>query len=120
MSDYKYDAVIKAVHDGDTVTVDVDLGFETWVHNMKLRLYGINAPELITSEGKVAQSFLIQQTPVGSKVVIETVKDKQEKYGRWLATIMIPALTGGLLNVNNIMVSSGHAKAYFGVGPKPV
>jgi endonuclease YncB( thermonuclease family) len=42
---YFYKAEVRDVHDGDTVTADIDLGFSTWLHDQKLRLYGINAPE---------------------------------------------------------------------------
>ena len=115
MSDYTYDAVVRAVHDGDTITVDCDLGFNQWVHGMKLRLYGINSPELNTPAGKTAQAFLAQQLPAGAKVEIRTVIDKQEKYGRILATV----LKGGV-DLNALMCASGNAKPYFGVGPKPV
>jgi endonuclease YncB( thermonuclease family) len=115
MSDYRYDAVVKAVHDGDTVTVDVDLGFDTWIHALKVRLYGLNAPELNTPEGKKSQAYLATLIPVGISVVIETQKDKQEKYGRWLATIFLNDA-----NVNGKLIADGYAKPYFGVGPKPV
>lgn len=115
MSDYTYDAVVRAVHDGDTVTLDVDLGFDTWIHGLKVRLYGINAPELNTPEGKKAQTFLAGLLLIGSKVVIGTVKDKQEKYGRYLGTIIAKDT-----NVNDHLVKNGYAKPYFGVGPKPV
>ena len=116
MSDYSYDAVVRSVHDGDTIAVDVDAGFDLWIHGMKLRLYGINAPELATPEGKKAQAALVAIIPVGSAVVIETIKDKTEKYGRMLAKISTPAVP----DVNAKMVALGQAKAYFGVGPKPV
>lgn len=43
---YEYTAIVREVYDGDTVTVDVDLGLCTWLHGQKLRLYGINAPEM--------------------------------------------------------------------------
>ncbi len=43
---YNYKAVVKSVYDGDTCTVDIDLGLGTWVHGEKLRLYRINAPEV--------------------------------------------------------------------------
>ena len=43
---YTYKANVTAVYDGDTCTVDIDLGLHTWVRNEKIRLYGINAPEI--------------------------------------------------------------------------
>ena len=50
---YEYKATITDVHDGDTVTADVDLGFHTWIHEEKFRLLGIDAPE-VTGATKAA------------------------------------------------------------------
>lgn len=130
MSDYTYDAIVRAVHDGDTITCDVDLGFDIWIHGLKLRLYGLNAPELQTPMGKIAQVFLSQQLPLGQKVVINTVKDKQEKYGRILATVIKtvppqapsnPALAPSTtIIINALLISSGNAKPWDGKGERPV
>lgn len=38
---YEYRAIVTDIYDGDTITVDIDLGFHAWQKNMKLRLYGI-------------------------------------------------------------------------------
>ena len=43
---YNYRAIVKSVHDGDTFTVDIDLGFGVWLKDQNIRLYGINAPEV--------------------------------------------------------------------------
>ena len=43
---YLYKAFVTDVYDGDTITVDIDLGFWTTLHKQKIRLYGINTPEL--------------------------------------------------------------------------
>ncbi|MEM9214065.1 MAG: hypothetical protein AAGD25_06925 [Cyanobacteria bacterium P01_F01_bin.150] len=43
---YRYRAIATKIYDGDTITVDVDLGFHTWQKSIKLRLIGINTPEL--------------------------------------------------------------------------
>ena len=60
--DYCYLAKVVAVYDGDTITVDVDLGFEIAMLKQKLRLYRINAPEVRGSErpeGLVSRDVLI-------------------------------------------------------------
>jgi len=119
--DYTYDAVVKTVHDGDTVTLDVDCGFNIWIHDMKIRLYGINAPELNTPEGKRSQAYLASRIPIGSKISVVTIKDKQEKYGRILGILESGSTgVGEFMNFNKEMVKNGYAKEYFGVGPKPV
>lgn len=105
---YVYNAQITRVVDGDTVHAKVDLGFSI-AQGMKLRLSGINAPELNTPEGKAAREELrklIEYHPV----VVHTIKDRQEKFGRYLAEII--TIEG--LNVNQHMIEAGHAVAYFG------
>lgn len=48
---YEYAATVLAVHDGDTVTINLDLGFHTWLKT-DVRLFGIDAPELVPRTGK--------------------------------------------------------------------
>ena len=47
---YEYNCTIRRVVDGDTVDVDIDLGFGIWVHNERVRLYGIDTPESRTRD----------------------------------------------------------------------
>ena len=53
------------VVDGDTVDVDIDLGFGVWLRNQRIRMYGIDTPESRTSDdeekiyGKAATEFLV-------------------------------------------------------------
>lgn len=47
---YFYKAVVRDVYDGDSCTVDIDLGFGIWMKGQKLRLMGIDTPELRGSE----------------------------------------------------------------------
>jgi micrococcal nuclease len=123
---FEYDAVVRAVHDGDTVTVDWDLGRRVWVHGEHLRLIGLNAPELNTPAGKDAQAWLAAQLPtrtceschqnVGVPVTIRTERDRQEKYGRYLATLLLPDGR----DLNAALLASGHARAWDGHGERPV
>ena len=113
---YEYNAKVVAVIDGDTVTLDVDLGFGVRRID-KFRLYGpdsdapmgINAPEMNTPEGKAARQFLVSL--IGESIVmVRTVKDRREKYGRYLAVIFTCGIDGRPTNINQLMVDSGHAK----------
>ena len=105
---YEYTATVVNVHDGDTVRLDIDLGFSMrW--ETSIRLAGINAPELVTKEGKVAAQYLSQRLPVGSQVRLVTIKDKAEKYGRILGRIYIGSETQ---DVNAEMISKGMAVPY--------
>ncbi len=105
---YNYKAHIKAVYDGDTVTAVVDLGFLHY-QEMKLRLYGIDTPEMRgeeREEGLVVRDIL-RGMILDKEVEIHTFKDKQGKYGRYLATIHLDDL-----NVNQWLVDNGHAVEY--------
>jgi len=130
---YEYAAQVVDVIDGDTVRLDVDLGFSIR-QKMVLRLYGINTPELHgvkdPAPGRAAKDFLIGllsnggQGPAGGPispnwkpVTIKTFKDGKDKYGRLLALIFTDA---DPIPVNDKLIAAGHAKAYFGEGPKPV
>lgn len=85
---YEYSATTKRVIDGDTVDFDIDLGLRVYTV-ARCRLYGINAPELSTEAGKLSRTWLGEKLPVGSRAIIRTLKDKTEKYGRWLAIITV-------------------------------
>lgn len=107
---YVYEAVVQSVYDGDTLRTDIDLGFSTWIHNEPLRLYGIDAPEIRGEErpeGLIARDWLRSQLPPGTKIVIETLKDSREKYGRYLAIIYLNDT-----NLNEMMVTLGFAKPF--------
>ena len=108
---YHYRAVVIDVYDGDTVTVDLDLGFHVWKRGEKIRLAHIDAPELrgeSQEQGKAAGDFL-RDLVLNKNVIIQTIKspsgsDKQEKYGRYLGVIWLDGV-----NVNDLLVNKGHA-----------
>lgn len=111
---YEYAATVVAVHDGDTVTLAVDCGLRVAVTD-KFRLYGpdpagregLDAPELGTPEGEAARAFLAGLLASwGPTVRVRTVKDRKEKYGRWLAVVLDPA-TGA--SANQLLIDAGHA-----------
>lgn len=107
---YEYRATVLAVVDGDTIKADVDLGFNTKSFQI-LRLAGINAPEKNTEAGKMAALWLADRLPMGTVVTIRTQKDRREKYGRYLAEVMLGA---GEVTLNEMMVANGLAKRYDG------
>ncbi len=108
---YRYRAVIRKVYDGDTCTVDIDLGLGSWIHGAKLRFYRINAPEVRGTErpaGLRSRDFLRSQIQ-GKEVVLQTIKDKKGKYGRYLADIWLKDESGNWTNVNDLLVQRGYA-----------
>lgn len=105
---YQYKAKIIDVYDGDTVTAMVDLGFYHY-QQMKFRLYGINTPEIRGEEreqGMIVRDIL-RAMILDKEVTINSYKDKQEKYGRYLANILIDGL-----DVNLWLVENGYAQEY--------
>ena len=100
---------MKSVHDGDTFTVDIDLGFGVWLKDQIIRLYGINAPEVkgeFRSLGFTSRDRLSELT-INKEIILETIKDKKEKYGRWLGIVLVDGK-----NVNDLLVEEGFAKRY--------
>ncbi len=103
---YQYKATVMRVVDGDTVDLNVDLGFRVTVTD-RFRLYGIDAPELkypTYDAGKAAALWLTELLPAGTAVTVETYKPATDKYGRWLATLHLDGA-----NVNTALVDAGHA-----------
>jgi len=108
---YHYKAVATSVYDGDTCTVDIDLGLHTWVKGEKLRLMRIDAPEVkgkTRSKGLVSRDYL-RSLILNKEILIETIKDAKEKYGRYLAEIWLEDGGGNLININNDLVKNGFA-----------
>jgi len=115
---YFYWARIDSVYDGDTATADFHLGFGISYEKQKLRLYGINAPELRggTEEekaaGKAARDRL-KDLVLNKWVKVETIKDEKGKYGRYLAILWLPENQdepyGTYTNINNLLIEEGHA-----------
>jgi len=87
---YEYRSNVCRVYDGDTVFLDVDLGFGVLLRNQSIRLIDVYAPEvrgIERPEGLLVRDQLRKRLPVGSEVTIRTMKDRKGKYGRWLAII---------------------------------
>lgn len=117
---YYYNAEVKKVIDGDTFDILIDLGFDTF-RKGRVRLYGVNTPESRTKnleekqKGLAAKEFTDQWiTAAGHKIKVETILDKNEKYGRILARVWNEK--GECLNAD--IVASGLAREYYGVGDK--
>ena len=73
------------VVDGDTLVVYIDCGFKTFVHK-RLRLHGINTPEMGMRGGVEARNFVIQRLKGVRKIAIKTYGS--DRYDRYLADVM--------------------------------
>ncbi len=95
------------VYDGDTVTVTIDLGFNIDFGELTLRLHGIDAPEMRGPEkieGRKSRDWLRERL-AGREFIVQTIRDRKGKYGRYLAIIWIDGI-----NVNEEMVQLGLAE----------
>lgn len=111
---YCYRAKVVSVYDGDTCTVNIDMGLKTWIHDEKLRLSRINTPELRGEDrekGLLARDYL-RELVLDREILLQTIRDKKGKYGRYLAEIWLLGADGKWININDAMISSGHAAYY--------
>lgn len=100
-----YPAEITDIHDGDTCSMHIDLGFGIIATTFHCRFFGINAPELNTTAGKASLLYLKTIMPIGSQVNV--LSHDWDKYGgRFDGEITI---IGQDKTVNIQMVASGHA-----------
>lgn len=120
-----YGATVLNVIDGDTIDLMIDLGFNIH-HKIRVRLYGVNTPESRTKDlaekemGLKAKSFTKDWLTNHKWVYVNTIPDKNDKYGRILARIYssddINLQTTACLNKD--IIQSGYAREYYGVGDK--
>ena len=113
---YEYKCRILRVIDGDTVDVDIDLGFGIWRHRERVRIFGIDTPESRTRDlvekkfGLAAKKFVRDNLPIGSIQTLVTMKDKKGKFGRILGELWY----AGEHNINQKLIDNHHAVAYHG------
>ena len=116
---WTYRAKVIRVIDGDTVDVDIDLGFGVWMHKERIRLYGIDTPESRTRDldekkyGLIAKGWIEKFMPVGSMQTLITQKDKSGKFGRILGKFRVNDGHYDII-LNDWMISNHHAVAYYG------
>ena len=115
----EYDVILLKCVDGDTVDVDIDLGFGVWLKDERVRIMGIDTPESRTSDkvekvfGTAAKNRLKELLAEGGKLITTENKsgeDMKGKFGRILGDFRSP---DGRL-VTDIMIQEGHCVAYFG------
>lgn len=106
-----------AVVDGDTIDVEIDLGFDISIFK-RVRLAGIDTPESRTSDkfekslGLESKAKLKQMLSGATRIVIKTEKpDSSEKYGRVLGWLYIDDTN---ISVNDTLIASGYAWSYLG------
>ncbi|MBI4357986.1 MAG: thermonuclease family protein [Candidatus Omnitrophica bacterium] len=106
---YCYPAELIRVVDGDTLWMKVWLAAPMWIIE-KLRLRGIDAPELGTPEGEAAKRFLTSVLNQTRAITITTTKP--DKWDRYLSDIFLEMKDGELIYLNNHLLENGHAFRY--------
>ena len=113
---FSYRALILSVYDGDTVTAKIDLGFDIWVKK-KLRLRGINTPEVRTKDKDEKRAGYEARDLVRDRIqdkMVMVKMGKAGKYGRYIATIFEYDQDGELKeqSLNDELLETGLAKPY--------
>ena len=113
---FLYKCTIQRIVDGDTVDVNIDLGFGIWLYKERVRVACIDTPEKRTRD-KVEKIFGLAATakahtliPEGSNCIIRTRRDKAGKYGRTMGDFV---LEDGTL-YTDVMIETHHAVPYEG------
>ena len=122
MQNNEYDVVVIKVVDGDTVDVDIDLGFGVCLKDERVRIMGIDTPESRTRDkvedlfGEAAKSRLKEIMKGGGKLITTEDRkgeDMKGKFGRILGDFKVD-YNGEMKKVTEILTEEGHCVPYFG------
>ena len=113
---FEYKCKLVRVIDGDTVDIDIDLGFGVWLRKQRIRMYGIDTPESRTrnleekKRGLISKAFLKDKIKLAKKLTIKTHKGSETgKFGRILGEVFADGV-----NLNLKMCNEGYAVQYYG------
>ena len=114
---FDYRCKVTRVVDGDTIDVNLDLGFSIW-HLARVRMLGIDTPESRTRnlEEKamgLASKARLKELLKGKKIEIECSKEKG-KFGRVLGVVWATDKAGDRVNCNDQLCAEGYARPYYG------
>lgn len=124
---YEYKCLIRRVVDGDTVDVDIDLGFDIILSNQRIRLYGIDTPESRTRDkvekvyGKLATKYVEDYLIKGKSAILKTRLDKTGKFGRILGEFIVyDTKEDRYHSLNEMMIRDHMAVRYHGQSKEAV
>jgi len=115
---YEYKVKVVRVIDGDTIDVDIDLGFSTVLTKRRIRLYGIDTPESRTRDkeekkrGIISKNYLLLKCPIGEYVTLKS--HGVGKFGRILGELFEYNKHEDTVSINQEMCDEGYAAPYFG------
>ena len=116
---YEYRCKVVKIIDGDTVDVDIDLGFGVWLKKERIRMFGIDTPESRTRDleekkyGLAAKDYITRLLDDEGGIVLKTRKDAEGKYGRILGELWRTTDFADT-SINDLMIKNHHAVAYHG------
>lgn len=111
IDEYRYRATILDIVDGDTFDAMVDLGFESF-QRKRFRVYGIDTPERGSDRWAAAKEDLHKLLLRGNNLRIATFKDRKDKYGRYVADVVILNKDGYPAWLSDEMLKLGNAVEY--------
>ncbi len=109
MTIWQYPARVVRVVDGDTIRLNIDMGMDSWKHNIPCRLAGINCPEMDTVEGRAARQFVVDL--VESQVrqgEVQQVTFTSTGLDKWRRPLGVVRLADGRI-LNDLLLTAGHA-----------
>jgi micrococcal nuclease len=117
---YTYNCTIVRVVDGDTVDVNIDLGFDVILRNQRVRLHGVDAPNIRTRDpiekhfGQLSAMFIESLLPIGEKFTfVSREYNATGKFGRLLGDFeVVDPVTNNYTFLTLLLVSSGHGVVY--------
>lgn len=122
---YEYRATVLKVIDGDTVDVDIDLGFGIWLRNERIRVAGIDTPESRTSDREekkfgLAAKARVKELLKEENLILKTEidrsgEDAKGKFGRILGDFVL-----GNTTLGQTLINEGHAVPYHGQSKEDV
>ena len=116
---YEYRCKVVKIIDGDTVDVDIDLGFGVWLKKERIRMFGIDTPESRTRDldekkyGLMAKDYITKLLDDEGGIVLKTRKDAEGKYGRILGELWRTTDFADT-SINDLMIKNHHAVSYHG------
>jgi micrococcal nuclease len=119
MKPFQYNAKVVRVIDGDSIVVDIDLGFWINLKNQNIRLKNIDAPEFRTTDdiekkfGTLTKAIVESFLPAGKTILLETDLSDHDKFGRILGTVVIETANGAF-NLNEFLLENHYAVPYEG------
>lgn len=103
MTAWTVPGIVRRIVDADTLVIDLDLGWGTWRIGQKVRLLGIDAPEMSTEAGKAARAWLESWLPLGTEVIVES--RALDSFGRVLGRVRY----GAAGDLSAMLLNAGHA-----------